>query len=125
MKFRFIDAEKGNFPIGFMCEQLEVSRSGFYASRSREASSRAKDEAKLIEEVKAVHAESRGTYGGPRVHEALKQRGRATSRKRVARVMREQGLVARCKAISAHHRLEPRVPRRRECARSQLHRLRS
>src|SRR5690606_9280477 len=91
------DAEKGNFPIGFMCEQLEVSRSGFYASRSREASSRAKDEAKLIEEVKAVHAESRGTYGGPRVHEALKQRGRATSRKRVARVMREQGLVARCK----------------------------
>src|SRR5690606_8533939 len=85
VKFRFIDAEKGNFPISFMCEQLGVSRSGFYASRSREASSRAKDEAKLIEEVKAVHAESRGTYGGPRVHEALKQRGRATSRKRVAR----------------------------------------
>jgi len=97
VKFRFIDAEKANFPIGFMCRQLGVSRSGFYAFRDRAPSARALDEAKLIEEVKAVHTESRGTYGGPRVHAALKGRGRATSRKRVARVMREQGLVARCK----------------------------
>lgn len=100
MKFNFIDAEKANFPVDFMCRQLEVSRSGFYASRGREPSPRAKDEAKLVEEVKAIHNESRGTYGGPRVHAVLKERGRATSRKRVARVMREQGIVARCRKRS-------------------------
>ena len=97
MKFRFIDAEKGNFPIGFMCRQFDVSRSGFYAFKRRPKSPRALDEEKLVQEVKAVHMESRGTYGGPRVHEALKRRGRATSRKRVARLMRENGLAARCK----------------------------
>lgn len=97
MKFDFIDAEKANFPVSFMCRHLGVSRSGYYASRSREPSDRAKDEAHLVKQVKAVHADSRGTYGSPRVHEELKKLGRATSRKRVARVMREQGLVARSK----------------------------
>ena len=95
MKFRFIDAEKANFPIDFMCRHLEVSRSGFYAFIKRPPSPRAIDEAKLVEEVKSVHNESRCTYGAPRVQAALKGRGRATSRKRVARVMRENGLAGR------------------------------
>lgn len=47
--------------------------------------------------MKAVHADSRGTYRSPRVHEELKKLRRETSRKRVARVMREQGLAARSK----------------------------
>lgn len=97
MKFRFIDAEKANFPIDFMCKQFGVSRSGFYAFMKRPVSPRERDENRLSEEVKAVHRESRGTYGGPRVHAALKRRGRATSRKRVARLMREQGLAGRIK----------------------------
>ena len=40
MKFAFIQAEKASFPVGFMCEQLAVSRSGFYAAQKREASPR-------------------------------------------------------------------------------------
>jgi transposase InsO family protein len=95
VKFAFIDAEKANYPVDFMCRQLGVSRSGFYAARRREPSARKRDEARLVEEVKAVHAGSRGTYGSPRVHATLKAQGRATSRKRVARVMREHDLVAR------------------------------
>ena len=58
---------------------------------------RAQDEARLVEEIRAVHQASRGTYGSPRVHAELRTAGRRTSRKRVARVMREQTLVARCR----------------------------
>lgn len=95
MKFAFIDAEKSHFPIDFMCEQLGVSRSGFYAFRSREPSARALDEAVLVEEIKAAHEESRGTYGSPRVKAQLERQGRRTSRKRVARLMNKHGLVGR------------------------------
>ena len=67
MKFRFIDAEKANFPVEFMCTQLGVSRSGYYAARARAPSARAKDEAVLAKEIRMVHEESRKTYpwGGP------------------------------------------------------------
>ena len=97
MKFAFIDAEKASFEVRFMCSQLEVSRSGFYAWRGRKPSARAIDEALLVEEVRSVHNASRGTYGSPRVHAALKGRGRRTSCKRVARIMREGCLVSRHK----------------------------
>jgi putative transposase len=97
VKFNFVEAEKAHFPVAFMCAQFGVSTSGYYASRSRATSARSKDEAKLVEEVRAVHGESRCTYGSPRVHATLKAAGRNTSRKRVARIMREQELVARRK----------------------------
>jgi putative transposase len=47
--------------------------------------------------VKAVHQESRGRYGSPRVHAELRARGRRVSRKRVARLMGQQDLCARKK----------------------------
>jgi transposase InsO family protein len=100
MKFAFIDAEKAEFAVGFMCRELEVSRSGFYAWRGRAPSARALDEAVLTAEVRAAHVASRGTYGSPRVHAVLKAGGRGTSRKRVARIMRTGGLVARCRRRS-------------------------
>ena len=97
MKFGFMDAEKAHFPVRFMCKQLGVSPSGFYAWRQRKPSLRAQDEARLVEEIHAVHRASRGTYGSPRVLAELRHSGRRTSRKRVARIMREQALVARCR----------------------------
>lgn len=97
MKFRFIEAEKANFPVEFMCRQLGVSRSGYYASRKREPSKRSRDEEKLAQEIRLAHEGSRGTYGSPRVHAQLAADGRRTSRKRVARLMRENGLVSRSK----------------------------
>ena len=97
MKFAFIDAEKARFEVRFMCRELEVSRSGYYAWRVRKPSAHARDDAQLVKDVAAAHASSRGTYGSPRVHAALKAKGRATSRKRVARIMRDEGLVARCR----------------------------
>jgi len=95
VKFALIEAEKADFPVAFMCRQLSVSRSGYYAWRDRAPSKRALDTAKLGDEVKAIYREHKGRYGSPRVLHELGDRGRCTSRKRVARIMREQGLVAR------------------------------
>lgn len=95
MRFEFIDAQKAHFPVEFMCEQLEVSRSGFYAWRERPESARQQQDKQLAEEVAQAHRDSRGTYGSPRVHAELQAQGRKVSRKRVARLMGEQKLAAR------------------------------
>jgi transposase InsO family protein len=97
MKFEFIEAQKAHFPIDFMCSQLSVSRSGYYAWKERPESERQKADRALAQEVEAVHQESRGTYGSPRVQAELRARGRNVSRKRVARLMGLKGLAARKK----------------------------
>jgi putative transposase len=95
VRFEFIDAQKALFPVEFMCEQLEVSRSGFYAWRERPESAHQQQDKQLAEEVAQAHSDSRGTYGSPRVHAELQAQGRKVSRKRVARLMGEQKLAAR------------------------------
>lgn len=94
MKFRFIHAKKTSTPVAFMCRQLGVSRSGYYAWAKRPESRRKRSGLELTVEVVAIHRESRSTYGSPRVHAELRARGRRVSEKRVARVMRQEGLAA-------------------------------
>jgi putative transposase len=90
--FRFIAAEKANHPISLMCRVLGVSRSGFHAWEKRAPCDRSLADAWLGEQVKAVHAESRATYGARRVHAALAHRGVRIGKKRVERLMRALGL---------------------------------
>jgi putative transposase len=109
VKFEFISAQKAHFPVEFMCEQLEVSRSGFYAWRERPESARQQEDTQLAAEVAQAHRDSRGTYGSPRVHAELQAQGRKVSRKRVARLMGEQKLAARrrrrsVRTTDSHHR---------------------
>ena len=78
-----------------MCRALGVSRSGFYAWRKRAASRRETADRELALEIRDLHDASRGTYGAPRVHRALRRRGRRVGRKRVERLMRVQGLRGR------------------------------
>ncbi len=78
--------------LATMCRVLQVSPSGYYAWRQRGPSPRASADAALIEEIRAIHTHSRGTYGAPRIHAELVARGRRVSRKRVARLMRDAGL---------------------------------
>ncbi len=92
MRFVFIEAEKARFPVTMMCRLLEVSRSGFYASRGRRESTRAGEDRRLLVNIKASHTASRGTYGNPRVHRDLVEGGVAVGRHRVARLMRQEGL---------------------------------
>ncbi len=95
MKFALIEAEKAKFPVTFMCSQLGVSRSGYYAWRGRKPSRRAVATARLGNEVEAIYDDHKGRYGSPRVVSELRHRGRCTSRSRVARIMKEKGLFAR------------------------------
>ena len=95
MRFGFIAAEKATFPVRVLCRMLQVSRAGFYAWQARPPAPRAQADERLGLEIAAIHAESQRRYGSPRIHAELVHRGCLTSRKRVARLMRVHGLVAR------------------------------
>ena len=82
-----------------MCRLYGVTRAGFYAWRSRGRSKRELQNDSLAAEIRAVHAESRGTYGSPRVHRSLQGRGRRVGKHRVARLMRRHGIKARVATI--------------------------
>jgi len=95
VKFAFIAVEKARFPICVLCTALGVSRAGFYAWQERAPSWHAQTDERLGLEIAAIHGESRQRYGSPRVHAELVDRGQRTSRKRVARLMRDRGLAGR------------------------------
>lgn len=78
-----------------MCQVLEVSPSGFYASRKRSPCLRAIADERLLLNVRIAFQKSGRTYGAPRVQRELKAEGRHVGTKRVARLMREEGLVGR------------------------------
>jgi putative transposase len=95
MRFAFILAEEAVWPVQVMCEVLRVSRSGYYAWKGRPASARALADGELVVEIRAAHKAGRGHYGSPRVHRVLRQNGRRVGKKRVARLMHQEGIVAR------------------------------
>jgi transposase InsO family protein len=95
VRFEFIRAEKANYPIELLCSALEVSRSGYYAWLDRVPSTRRREDEKLLAEIRASVARGRGAYGSPRVHRDLVARGLRVGRKRVERLMRENGLRGR------------------------------
>ena len=90
--FGLIDAEKASYPITMLCRMLGVSKSGYYAWRSRPPSKRSREDATLTEKIREIHGRSRQTYGYPRVHAELRSLGVRCGRRRVARLMRAAGL---------------------------------
>ncbi len=95
MRFAFIAAEKACFPVALMCRILAVSRAGFYAWGRRPPARRTRQDGSLAVAVAAIYAEHHGRYGSPRVQMELRERGQRSGRKRIARLMRAQGLRAR------------------------------
>ena len=95
MRFAWIAAEKAGYPLGVLCRCLAVTRSGYYAWAARGASRRTVVDQQLTRQLRVAHADSRGTYGRPRLHHVLRARGIRVSAKRVARLMRTAHLVAR------------------------------
>ena len=95
MKYACVARHRGEYPVRLMCRVLAVSPAGFYAALHRPLSARAQRDAQLRAQVRAIHEQSDRTYGTPRIHGALRERGDRVSPKRVARLLREQGLVAR------------------------------
>jgi putative transposase len=84
------------FPISIMARVLGVSTAGYYAWRDRPLSAHAQADIALLKRLRTVHASSRHIYGAPRVHAQLRAEGAKHGRKRIARLMREAGLVGAC-----------------------------
>jgi transposase InsO family protein len=96
--FWFIEAEQAEqHNVAKTCGLLEVSRSAFYEWHQHVRSARQAADEVLGERIQAVFDASGGTYGWPRVHGALREDGIHVGRKRVARIMRDLGLVGRCR----------------------------
>lgn len=91
--FRFIEVEKAHHPVSLLCRVLRVSRSGYYAWAERPPSTRAVEDERLLKRIKRIHQENHGTYGAPRIHAELQDEHESAGRSRVARLMRQHGLV--------------------------------
>jgi putative transposase len=83
------------FSLRGICHALSVSASGYYCWRHRKPSARSTENARLSGQIKELHAQSRMTYGSPKVYRKLRQQGEVVNHKRVERLMREHGLRAR------------------------------
>jgi len=108
--YRFIEAEKDNHPVATMCRVLDVAKAGFYAWLHRPPSERARRDAELTGKITGIHADSRGTYGSPRVHAELAEQGEHVGKKRIARLMRLAGVVG------VHRRTGTRTTRQDKAA---------
>ena len=97
MKFDFIATEKAHFPVEFMCRMLEVSTSGYYASRKRPVCKRRQEDRQLAELIQAEFAKHRRGCGSRMVLGGLREQGYNVSRKRVVRLMAEKRLRCRLK----------------------------
>jgi transposase InsO family protein len=103
MSYACIHTERGVLPVERACRLLKVSVSGYYAWQRRQPQvPHRNDETDLVEQIRTIFEASRATYGSPRVTAALRQQGIVCNRKRVARLMRQQHLVAK-------HRRQRRV----------------
>ncbi|MGC9671592.1 IS3 family transposase [Planosporangium sp. 12N6] len=96
-RFRFISTHRAAYGVKRLCRVLAVSRSGFYRWLAAEPDRTARQQADdaLLAEIRAIHAESGGSYGSPRVTVELRERGRPVNHKRTARLMRVGDVVGR------------------------------
>ena len=110
MKFDFIAAEnaKQQFEVSFMCRELGVSKSGFYAYRSREASNRQREDVELAALVVEEFKKHPRGCGSRMIRGALCARGHAVGRNRVRRLMAQQNLRHRLKRRFARTKCSPR-----------------
>lgn len=100
MRYQFIAAQRSQHKVDQMCRVLRVSPSGYYAWQTRPESQRTQANRVLLVRIKAEYQRSQKTYGSPRIHAALRRTGVVCNRKRVARLMRLEGITGK----KAHRR---------------------
>lgn len=97
MKYQFIDRYRSLYRVEKMCRILKVGRSSYYTWKNRSKSMRDKVNDRLVLEIKVVHEKSRRIYGSPRITAELRASGIRCGKNRVARLMRENGIMAKTK----------------------------
>lgn len=90
-----ISRHRESYPVRRLCALVHVSASGYYAWATRQPSHRAQENTRLVAAMRQVHVEVAGCYGSPRMHAELVQRGFCCSENRIARLMRQHGLVGK------------------------------
>lgn len=85
------------FPIEKMCQILKVSTSSYYYWLKKPVSKRKIENLRLTRLIKEIHINSRKTYGSPRITTELRMRGYQVSKRRVSRLMKENGIISRIK----------------------------
>jgi len=115
MRFQWIQEHRDRWQLKRLCRVLDVSRSGYYAWKSRQENpgARARRRAALLEQIRAAHEESRGLYGSPRIHAVLAEKAMAVCVNTVARLMRIAHIRSRItrrfrvKTTDSHHHYQP------------------
>ncbi len=97
MKYQFIDKYRSAYRVGKMCRILHIGRSSYYAWKRRRKSMRDEENESLVFTIRLVHGKSRKAYGSPRITAQLRARGIRCGKNRVARLMRENGIMAKTK----------------------------
>lgn len=92
MKYACIDRCRDRYAVQMICRLLGVSRSGYYAAKTRPESARSRADRELLPKIKRVHAQSKGVYGSPRIKAELADEGCHAGRHKVAKLMRLEGL---------------------------------
>jgi len=94
MRCKFISAERAKDNTARLCELFGISRSGFYAWRSRPASRRAREGVVLLDHIQTEFEASHRSYGRSRIVEELRELGFKVGHTRIGRLMRENGVKA-------------------------------
>ena len=97
--FQFIKKHASRLSVKRLCQRLSISRSGYYDWLKRTPSVHTQQDAVLLTHIKRVFKASAERYGSPKIYQALRAESIVISRKRVARLMRENGLKARVERV--------------------------
>jgi len=92
MKYQFIEKHREQYSVNRLCLMLGIRRSSYYAWTKRKPSQQEQNNQALIEHIRRIHKKYRKTYGSPRMYVQLKKEEIPCSQKRVARMMRQDGL---------------------------------
>ena len=98
-----IDQAKEAFPVHRLCHVLSVSQSGYVSWKNRPASDRQRQDMVLLAHIRSSFAMSNGTYGSLRMTHELRGNGLTVGRRHIARLMRENGLVAPEAPVQTNH----------------------
>lgn len=91
----FVHKHVRDYPLRLLCKVAKVSRSGYYAWKSRSPTQQQRANAELLDTVRAIHKASRGTYGRPRLLRALRHAGMECSSERLRRLMLKNGITSK------------------------------